>query len=75
MYSDKFVKIEIEGRTYSATYQERGRLVTVRTADGQKSTNAGSDPPEVIAVRLLRELVRESLSRGPLPDGARRDAA
>ena len=63
MNSDGFVKIEIEGRTYSATYQERGRLVTVRTADGQKSTNAGSDPPEVIARSLLRELVREEKDR------------
>jgi hypothetical protein len=63
MNSDEFVKVEIEGRTYSATYQVRGRLVTVRTADGQKSTNAGSDPAEVIAVRLLRELVREEKAR------------
>ena len=64
MNSDRFVKIEMEGRTYSATYQVRGRLVTVRTAHGpQKSTNIGSNPPEVIAQSLLRELVREEKAR------------
>jgi hypothetical protein len=50
--------MEYEGRTYSASYYLQGRMITVKTVGGQKSTQLGGMRRKVLAEMLLRELVR-----------------
>jgi hypothetical protein len=57
------VVIEIDGKEYDGSYEVTGGVVTVRTAYGSNSTQIGGSPPEVLAKKLLGELVREEKAR------------
>lgn len=55
------VAIEKDGKTYSGTYTVSGQppMVTVSSAQGERTTQLGDSPAEMIARRLLNELVRD----------------
>ena len=71
MTTREFVEVQIDGKTYSGTYEVvSGGVVTVSTQYGRKSTQVGSSPPGVVARNLLRELVREEKARpDPMMEG------
>ena len=52
------VTCEIDGKTYQGTYWIAGKIMTVATGLGGKSTQVGVMPPEELAKRLLAELVK-----------------
>ena len=52
------VTIELNGRTYSAIYWVAGKIITVATGSGGKSTQVGPNRPEDVAKRLLEQLAR-----------------
>ena len=58
------IHIKIDGRTYSGTYTLDRKVLTVKTAYGNKSAEV---PPKVkqddLAHRLLTDLVREEKGR------------
>ncbi len=49
--------IKREGKTHNAFYYVLQGIITVVSAWGDKSTQVGGSPPEVIARFLLRELI------------------
>jgi hypothetical protein len=50
MTTREFVEVQIDGKTYSGTYEVvSGGVVTVSTQYGRKSTQVGSSPPGVVA--------------------------
>ena len=53
------ISVELDGKTYTGSYNVKRGVVTVSTLKGHKSTQVGGSPPEVIARMLLRELVSE----------------
>jgi len=53
------VTCEIDGKTYRGTYWVAGKILTVSTGMGGKSTQVGSTPPEILAAQLLRKLAKE----------------
>ena len=57
------ISVEVDGKTYSGDFEVRGRVVTVTTSYGTKSTQVGGSPPDVVAKTLLRELVRQHSSQ------------
>jgi hypothetical protein len=56
----KSVTVTIDGVTHHGTYYVQGSVVHVRCSLGEKITEVGTSPPEVIARLLLSELVREA---------------
>jgi hypothetical protein len=55
------VAVEIDGKQHVGTYEVKGDLVIVTSADGRReATQVGGSPPDTIARTLLRELVREN---------------
>jgi hypothetical protein len=50
------VTAEYKGKTIRGSFKANGGLVSVRSADGFKSTQADESPPEITAKRLLCEL-------------------
>jgi hypothetical protein len=54
------VTTEINGRKIRGSYTTHKGMVTVRSADGTKSTKIGGSAPETLAQKLLRELAREN---------------
>jgi hypothetical protein len=50
------VTCEIDGKTHKGNYWVAGKILVVSTAKGGKSTQLGSDVPEALAERLLRQL-------------------
>jgi hypothetical protein len=70
MTTSEFVEVQIDGKTYSGTYEVVSGVVTVSTPYGRKSTQVGSSPPRVVARSLLRDLVREETARpDPMIEG------
>jgi len=55
----RLIKFSIKrgGKTYNASYYVLQGIITVVSAWGDKSTQVGDSPPEVIARFLLRELI------------------
>jgi len=53
------VTCEIDGKTYRGTYWVAGKILTVSTGMGGKSTQVGSTTPETLAEQLLRKLATE----------------
>lgn len=53
------VSCEIDGKTYWGTYWVAGKILTVSTGVGGKSTQVGSTQPEILAEQLLRKLAKE----------------
>jgi hypothetical protein len=53
------VTVERAGRTYSGTWRVERGLITVTTAHGQKTTQLGDSPAEVLARIMLGELVND----------------
>ena len=53
------VTCEIDGKTYRGTYWVAGKILTVSTGMGGKSTQVGSTLPEILAEQLLRKLAEE----------------
>ncbi len=54
------ISIEIDGKKYSGSYFVRGKILTLRSMLGQKSTQLGGMPAEGLARLLLRELITEN---------------
>lgn len=53
------VTCEVDGKTYRGTYWIAGKILTVATGMGGKSTQVGSTPAEALAKRLLQDLAKE----------------
>jgi len=53
------VACEIDGKKYKGTYWIAGKILTVATGMGGKSTQVGSTPAEALAKRLLQDLAKE----------------
>jgi hypothetical protein len=53
------VTCEIDGETYRGTYWVAGKIITVSTGMGGKSTQVGSTSAETLAKQLLRELTKQ----------------
>jgi len=53
------VTCEIDGKAHRGVYWVAGKILTVATGMGGKSTQVGSMPAEVLAKRLLKELAKE----------------
>lgn len=54
------VKVERGGKTYSATYTVEHGMVHVRTHTETRSIELGGDRPEVVARRVLDEILGAS---------------
>jgi hypothetical protein len=61
------VSVEKNGVTYEGTYTVQAGMVEVFTTLGHKGTQQGNSPAEVIAQRLLSEIVGK---RHPGEEGA-----
>ena len=58
------IKVEIDGRTYSATYTLDKKVLSVKTTHGSKSAEVSpSVRQEDLAYKLLADLVRGSERR------------
>ena len=53
------IEVEFEGKLYEADYEVFRGILTVSTANGSKSAQIGSSPPEALAQLLLRELIQD----------------
>ena len=53
------VTCEVDGKTYRGTYWIAGKILTVATGMGGKSTQVGSTSAEALAKRLLQDLAKE----------------
>jgi hypothetical protein len=58
------VSIEWEGKKYAGSYYVEKGMITVSGSWGQKSTQVGNSPPELLARIMLRELAQEAKARG-----------
>ena len=55
------VEVEINGKTHRGTYRVEGHIITVSYfGGGSKSTQLGAADRDLLARRLLRELVGEA---------------
>lgn len=63
---DRKTQIEIDGVAYEGGYDIDGAMINVRYRLREKSVHAGSEPPEIVARKVLRELV--SLSQDKKQD-------
>ena len=60
----KEISIELDGQTYWGRMEIRpGGIVAVATLYGQKATQIGGSPAEIVARMLLRELVQAEKAR------------
>lgn len=57
----KKVSIKIDGKEYTGSYVLKGRIVSVSTEYGIKSTQLGGLTPETLAQMLLTEIVSKKL--------------
>ncbi len=57
------VKVEIDGKSYIASYVVDRGVVRVTSGYGSKATQVGASSPEHIARILLRELLAEQQTR------------
>src|SRR5450759_5076308 len=53
------VSCEIDGKSHHGTYWVAGKILTVSTGMGGKSTQVGAMPAETLAKQLLAELAKE----------------
>ena len=53
------VTCEIDGKLRRGTYRVAGKILTVSTGLGGKSTQVGAMPAEFLAKQLLEQLARE----------------
>ena len=53
------VSCEIDGKPYRGTYWVAGKILTVATGMGGKSTQIRGMPAEVLAKQLLQKLAKE----------------
>jgi hypothetical protein len=53
------VACEVNGKMHRGTYWVAGKILTVATGMGGKSTQVGSTTPQNLATRLLGEMVKE----------------
>jgi hypothetical protein len=54
------ISIEIESAVYHGSYSVSRGMLTVRSADGSKTTQVGGTPADTLARVLLAELARQS---------------
>jgi hypothetical protein len=52
------VTCEFEGKSHKGTYWVAGKILTVATGGGGKSTQVGAMEAEALAAKLLLELVK-----------------
>jgi hypothetical protein len=52
------IACEFDGKTYTGTYWIAGKILTVATGAGGTSKQVGTIEPEVLARRLLLDLVK-----------------
>jgi hypothetical protein len=57
------VTVERNGKVYGATYSVEGRMVTVKTHTETRSVDLGDSTPEVVARRVLNEIIDASRPR------------
>ena len=53
------VTCEFDGKLHRGTYWVAGKILTVSTGLGGKSTQVGAVPDEVLAKQLLEQLAKE----------------
>jgi len=51
------VTVERDGKTYGATYEVKGSMVIVKTHTETRSVQLDGSPPEVLARRVLNEII------------------
>ena len=54
------VTVELDGRTYAATYTVEGNMVHVKTHTETRSVAVSGERPEDVAQRELKEIVEAS---------------
>ena len=54
---DRRTQIEIDGVAYEGGYDIDGSMLNVRYRMREKSAHLGGEPPEIVARKILRELV------------------
>ncbi len=59
------VRVEVDGKDYSASYSIQGRIVTVSHAGMECSRQLGGVSAEVLAMNLLREMVKAMAGSPP----------
>lgn len=52
------ITCEFDGRTHKGTYWVAGKILTVATGGGGKSTQVGAAEVEALAMKLLLDLVK-----------------
>jgi hypothetical protein len=54
------LELELEGRTFSGSYTLSSGMVHVISLYGRKSIQMDGSPPNLLAERLLRQIIQES---------------
>jgi hypothetical protein len=54
------LELEVEGRTFSGSYTLSSGMVHVISLYGRKSIQLDGSPPDLLAERLLRQIIQES---------------
>ena len=57
------ISITLDGTTYSASYELKRGIVTVRTDIGTRSATLDNSLPDIIARMLLREIIQSEKLR------------
>ena len=58
------ITVDVEGTSYQGSYRLHGRIVTVVYGSMECSRQAGGVSSEVLAMKLLREMVKTSQTEG-----------
>ncbi len=53
------ISVKVDGKSYRGRFWVAGKILVVSTMKGGKSKQLGAEQPEVLAKRLLQELVKE----------------
>ena len=53
------ISCEVDGKSFSGNYWVAGKILVVSTAKGGTSRQLGTNQPQALAEKLLRQLARE----------------
>ena len=59
------VRVEVDGKDYSASYSVQSRIVTVTYGQMERSRQLGGISADVLAMNLLRDMVKEGGGAAP----------
>lgn len=65
---DTNVHIQVNGTTFSGTYEAVGPTVELTSADfGDRSAELGGEDPRMVAARLLRAMAEDAMRSSGIP--------